>query len=234
MIKAVFLIFSLLFSIQSQASSSTSSHTPPTFSQAKKMAAQIYKDHRITFYCGCKYDKYGKIDLSSCGYTVRKNKRRAGRVEWEHIFPAAAMGQNLTCWREPICKKKNGKTYKGRKCCEKIDRKFRRMITDLHNLVPAIGEVNGDRNNFSYALLDEKPFQYGRCEMIIDSKSKKVEPPPLTRGFIARTYFYMHNTYGLPISQKQYKLFEVFDKQYPPTAWEIERNNRIAKIQSLR
>ncbi len=95
------------------------------------------------------------------------------------------------------------------------------------NLVPAIGEVNGDRSNFTFTDLGEKPYQYGQCQMVIDFKSKKVQPSSETRGFIARTYFYMNKTYGVPISKKQRKLFEVWDKQYPPSDWEKERTSQI-------
>ncbi len=227
--KIVFFIM-LIFSWLTMTVSYAAIKNPRTFSQAKKAAAIIYSNHRETFYCGCRYNKHKKVKWKSCGYKPRKNPKRASRIEWEHITPAAALGNTRQCWREPICKKKNGKKYKGRKCCEKVDPTFRAMESDLMNLVPAIGEVNGNRSDFSFTELGAIPHQYGRCQMVINFKQRKAQPPPSTRGFIARTYFYMHKTYGIPISKKQQTLFAVWDRQYPATSWEKERHEKIQAL----
>ncbi len=71
----------------------------------------------------------------------------------------------------------------------------------MHNLVPSIGEVNGDRSNFSFGWLPEQSGQYGSCLTQIDFKAKKVMPRPSIRGMIARTYFYMSKQYGLRLSK---------------------------------
>ena len=107
------------------------------------------------------------------------------------------------------------------------------MEADLHNLVPAVGEVNGDRNNYSFGMLGNYVSDYGRCNFIIDRDLKTVQPPEYTRGFIARTYFYMRQKYGLPISAQKMKLFRVWDKQYPPDAWEKIRDTMIVGGQFL-
>lgn len=46
---------------------------PSSFSAAKRVAKKLYTDHRVTFYCQCPYNKYGKVNLKACGYQVRKN-----------------------------------------------------------------------------------------------------------------------------------------------------------------
>ena len=74
-------------------------------------------------------------------------------------------GHQLQCWQEG-----------GRKNCSK-NPAFAIMEGDLHNLFPAIGEVNGDRSNFRFQLWNGKPFQYGQCEMIVDFKGKRAQPP---------------------------------------------------------
>lgn len=203
---------------------------PLTFTKAKKIMGRIYSDHRETFYCRCQYNKKMKVNFSSCGYVPRKNHRRASRVEWEHIVPAAAFGNSRACWRQKLCIKKNGKRYGGRRCCKKIDPVFNVMESDLRNIVPAVGEVNGDRNNFSFTNLGRKPTQYGRCDFVTDFKLKKVQPAPHTRGFIARTYLYMHNKYNIPISNKQIKIFSSWNAQYPETNWEKTRLIRIRYV----
>ena len=63
---------------------------------------------------------------------------------------------------------------------------------------------------------------------------KVAEPREDIRGDIARTYFYMEKTYNVKISDKQRKLFQVWDKQDKIDEWEIKRAKRIEKIQGNR
>ena len=218
------LLLILLLPIKTYAESPP--HNISSFSQAKKIAAEIYADQPESFYCGCQFD--GKsVDASGCGYQPRKNAKRGSRIEWEHVVPAHAFGHTRECWREAICTNSAGERYKGRKCCNKIDPIFRAMEADLHNLVPAVGELNGDRSNFSFSMIEGEPRAYGECDFEVDFKRRVVEPRPEVRGDIARIYFYMRESYALPISSKQQKLFEVWDRQDPISEWEIERQRRI-------
>jgi len=98
------------------------------------------------------------------------------------------------------------------------------------NLVPAIGEINGNRSNYSFAMLEGEPRVYGACDFEVDFKARKVEPAPEVRGDIARVYWYMRDTYGLKISDKQQKLFEVWSKLDPVSGWETERTGRIESL----
>ena len=192
------------------------------FQQAKTFAAAINADAPGSFYCGCKIQWQGKKgipDLNSCGYQVRKNANRAARIEWEHVMPAWEFGHQRQCWQDG-----------GRKNCSK-DPDYRRIETDLHNLQPAVGEVNGDRGNFAYSQWNGSEQQYGQCEMKIGFKLKQAEPPARARGAIARTYFYMRDQYHLRISRQQTQLFTAWNKLYPVTIWECERDQRIAKVQ---
>lgn len=193
-----------------------------SFSKSKRLLAGLYEVNPISFYCGCDYRYEGKKlvpEWDSCGFKPRKNANRAARIEWEHIVPAWAFGHQLQCWQKG-----------GRKAC-KQDERFKRMEADLHNLVPAIGEVNGDRSNFSFTLLEGEPRVYGRCDMEVDFKRRKVEPPQNRQGDIARTYFYMRDQYGLKISSKQEKLFAAWSVQDPVDSWELQRNKLIARLQ---
>ena len=104
------------------------------------------------------------------------------------------------------------------------------MESDMHNLQPAVGEVNGDRGNFMYSQWNGGEGQYGQCTMKVDFKDKIAEPLPAL-GAIARTYFYMRDRYQLNLSRQQTQLFTAWNKQYPVTAWECERDERIAKVQ---
>lgn len=205
---------------------------PTNFREAKTAAKEIHRDHRLTFYCGCHYDKHGQVDLGSCGYKIQRDKRRAQRLEWEHIMPASVWGQPLACWRQPLCCPKEGKCYKGRQCCQTIDPQFSKMEADLHNLVPEIGELNALRSNYRFGELPNiKAGQFGLCEFKIDNKTRRVEPHSEVKGTVARAYLYMAAQYGIHLSDAQHQLCVVWNRQYPPDEWEIQWDNRVADIQ---
>ncbi len=67
--------------------------------------------------------------------------------------------------------------------------------------------------------------------MHIDFKNKQAEPPERARGAIARTYFYMRDQYHLRLSRQQTQLFTAWNKLYPVSQWECERDQRIARVQ---
>ena len=206
-----------------------------SFSKSKKLLLKVYKDNPVTLYCGCTF-KGKKPNLSSCGYIPKKDKKRANRIEWEHVVPAHAFGQSFSEWRKghPKCVSKNGKKFKGRKCAQKMNEEYRRMQADMFNLYPAIGEVNGRRSNYSMGIIDGEKREFGKCD--VEIKSRKVEPREEIRGNIARTYMYMDSVYpgkGI-ISKKNWKLFELWHKSDPVDEWECERAKRIERIQGNR
>ncbi len=148
-------------------------------------------------------------------------------------MPAHAFGQSFKEWREghPECVNGKGKPFKGRNCARKRNIKFRYMESDLYNLVPAIGEINGLRSNYSFAMIPGEKREFGTCDMEIENR--KAEPRLEVRGNIARIYFYMDLAYpghGV-ISKKNRKLFAAWDKEDPVDDWECERSKRIEGIQ---
>jgi deoxyribonuclease-1 len=101
-------------------------NAPQTFEQAKTQANKIFLAHPKTLYCGCTFNEKHQLDLRSCHMQSAININRASRLEWEHIMPAENFGKNMACWKKKLCKK-NGKSFKGRRCCESISPKFRRQ-----------------------------------------------------------------------------------------------------------
>jgi deoxyribonuclease-1 len=219
-------VFANPFSAKNSGNMKTSS-----FYKAKKLMKKVYSGHRVTLYCGCKYSGK-KINHNSCNYTTRKNVKRSRRLEWEHVVPAHAFGHSFREWRigHPSCVTRSGRKYKGRRCAKK-NRLFKMMESDLYNLYPSVGEVNGDRSNYSMSMISGEARRYGKCD--VEIKNRKIEPRPKIRGDIARTYLYMHSVYprrGI-ISKKNRKLFKLWNKQDPVDAWECKRAKRIEKIQ---
>lgn len=146
---------------------------------------------------------------------------RTQRVEWEHIMPAQNFGKHLPCWKKG-----------GRKAC-KNDPTFAKMEADMHNLVPSIGELNGDRSNFRYAQAqkDMKFTQYGKCRFYVDFKNKRAYPRDEIKGDIARAYLYMSKTYNINLSAQERKLMEAWDKLDLISQWEKQKNTMIEKMQ---
>lgn len=201
---------------------SATPNPPVSFSAAKRVAVNIYDDHPVSFYCGCDIRREGQRlipDLESCGYEIRRQEVRANRIEWEHVVPAWAFGHQLQCWQEG-----------GRRNCTRNSEIFKSMEADLHNLVPAIGEVNGDRSNYRFGFLLDHPEMYGECDFKVDFKARVAQPPAAQRGAIARIYMYMADQYPFQLSDYQVKLFEAWDRIYPASDWEMERNQTIYKI----
>lgn len=157
----------------------------------------------------------------SCGYVPRKNANRAERIEWEHVVPAAHLGSQRQCWQEG-----------GRKNCSGKDPLFDMMEGDLNNLVPAVGEVNGDRGDMSYGAWTKNPEPvYGQCTSLPDFKNKRFQPREEVRGRAARISLYMHTRYGLNMSNQDKKLWCAWAKTYPVDGWEKVRNERIIRWQ---
>lgn len=84
------------------------------------------------------------------------------------------------------------------------------MVTDL---------ITISRYNFSE--WNGEPHQYGQCEMVVDFKDRKVQPPKNSRGAIARTYLYMHDRYEFRLSKSQERLLRVW-AEYPVSDWDVD------------
>ena len=155
-----FWLFSLLLWLMCMCVAWPLLAAPDDFSEAKRLAQRIYSDENQTFYCACPLRWQGGKgipDLAGCGYQVRKNGQRANRIEWEHVMPAHHFGHQRQCWQDG-----------GRKNCVKTDSIFRAMEADLYNLVPAIGEVNGDRSNFRFGVLPSTELKHGACPVKVE------------------------------------------------------------------
>ena len=220
---------------------------PSSFSKSKEIAEEeIYEDHRISFYCGCSYTENKEVNQVSCGYKPRKPLTRSGkenkrdnRIEWEHVLPASIMGENLSCWGDqrgelfPACVKSNGKLHNGRTCCQKVNPTFKNAHNDLVNLTPAIGEVNGNRSNHRYGIIEGETRKYGACDF--EFEDNIAEPSERVRGDIARIQLYMLETYGealnFSFTEERVEMLIDWAGQDPVSDWELTRNERICQQQ---
>lgn len=203
------LIAACVFNISTHATS---------FSQSKKLLLKrVYFDNQRTFYCDNPYEikqingkEKALIIKDKTYYTPRRAFTKKGkpnirsmRIEWEHIVPAHNFGKHLPCWKRG-----------GRKACKK-DSLFKRMEADMMNLVPAIGEINGDRSNYRFSANPPQAKQYGNCNFQVDFKRKRAYVKDEIKGDIARAYLYMEKKYGIKISSQEKRLFSHWNKIEP-------------------
>ena len=93
-LKTIIWLNLILFPALSLAGGNTSNDS---FSKAKKrLLNQVYYDHRETFYCGCPYTADKKVVFQKDKFSPAvKHRKRADRIEWEHIAPAQSFGQSF-------------------------------------------------------------------------------------------------------------------------------------------
>lgn len=208
------------------AASTVAIAAPDDFSQAKRLLREhVYADQNHSsagdFYCGCEWEWVGKsggrMDPGSCGFQASKQADRATRLEWEHVAAISAVAQQRQCWRDG-----------GRENCQRTDPVFNRMEGDMFNLVPSIGTANALRSNINYGMATGPTIPLGACTTKIGTAVRVVEPRNEVKGEAARITFYMADRYNIRLSDQQQRVLMAWDRTYPVSAWEKERDRRIA------
>ncbi len=223
-----------------------SNHRIRSFEEAKRTLTRIYDAHRSDVYCGCAFfpepGRGLRVDLPACGYKVARDAARASRIEWEHAVAASTFGHTFKEWTEgdERCVDARGKRFRGRRCAEHSP-EFARMEGDMHNLFPAVGEVNALRGDLPMGLVDppdrphpnqtEGVVTFGACRTSIENGT--LLPRAEVRGDLARAALYMDRAYPTRriLDEAHRALFLRWSAEDPPDAWEIERNRRIAERQ---
>lgn len=220
-----FYFFLILFLVPSPTLLAKAVDNP--YLTAKRQGLVIYQENPYTFYCHAPFDARGKLQLTDGSYMTDNSKR----IQWEHIVPVRRFAQTMTCWQHPLCTDKKGHAFKGRRCCRAIDTRFQKMEADLHNLVPALPKINQARSYFEFqeSVTGVQPIP--TCALQVDKKHRLAAPPPALRGFIARTYLYMHQTYHLDLTDAELQQYHAWHQANPPDAWEQKRNQLIFEKQ---
>ncbi len=157
------------------------------------------------------------------------------------MVPAKRLGGHLACWQGETdgCR---AASKRGRECCSRSASKggdplFHAMEGDLHNLVPAVGELNGDRSDRPYGEVDGEPRDYGLCDFEIDraaGRGGSAEPPDALRGDVARIWLYAVDVWGLAVTPEEQATFQSWSADDVVDAWERERDRRIERAQGNR
>jgi len=214
---------------------------PVSFEDGKDQAETLWWDiGPKSFYCGCDYREATTeekelrpgnlwVGGADCPYSPRKPLTRSGkrnaridRIEWEHVVPAEWIATGFGCQEDT------------RAACRKIDG-FKEAEGDLFNLVPAIGEINGDRSSLLYGQDDEEKRAYGQCDFEIISvrdatgkELKLAEPNEDIRGDLARIWLYMESRYEIDIPIEARSTLVHWNNDDQPDTAECDRTTMIA------
>lgn len=154
-------------------------------------------------------------------YCAQPFSRKLG-LDIEHVYPASWM---LALF--PNCT--------SRSQCRSTEPRFNHMEADLHNLWPARCGTNRSRSNRTFGEVTGELRDFGAmCDFEVDTNNDVAEPPPAVRGEIARSVFYMHSEYQLPINATLLPLLKTWNNDDPPSAEERRRNDAIQAIQNTR
>ncbi len=206
---------------------------PKDFGAGKKAAAKLWWDiGPASFYCHCPYREATAEEKKirrgnlwvvgfACGYQAQepitskgKVNARPLRIEWEHIVPADWIATGFNCRDK---KREECRTIPG----------YDEAEGDLFNLVPAVGELNGDRSNKLYGIIAGEDREYGACDFEVTGS--KAEPMKSVRGDIARVWLYMIDQYGLKMAPDYVALMKQWSAADPVGKIEKLRHEKIAK-----
>ena len=104
----------------------------------------------------------------------------------------------------------------------------------MHNFYPARKDINKIRGSYPFGVIKGEARSFGQCDFEIDARQRIVEPPPASRGNIARAMFHMKESYGLKIFPQQGLMLQRWNREDPPNDEELRRNNVIEKLQGTR
>jgi len=149
-------------------------------------------------------------------YTKKPFSSKGPLITESHIYSTSWIQDHLQCGTNRQCKRESPEYLK--------------IISDLHNIVPANSKLSFKIKESFFGQLDNSipkdEFGFRKMQHI-------VEPEDDVKGDIARAIFYMRDTYQLPILGfiDDLKRWNMGD---PPSTEELQRNNAIEKIQGTR
>ncbi|MEE9346468.1 MAG: endonuclease [Methylococcales bacterium] len=146
-------------------------------------------------------------------------------VNIEHVFPMSWVMKGLRCG--------------DRNQCRRNSERFRFIESDMHNMYPALSEVNKVRSAMAFGIIKgEKHLQFdsvSNCDFEVDFRKRRVEPAPASRGEIARAMLYMDDTYSeLELFKRQRDMLIEWHKADRPSKLEKKRNDIIEQLQGTR
>ena len=108
-----------------------------SFSASKTQLITIYSQHRILPLSGLKYE----FLENTCSFNgvVKGLSLEGDIVIWRHLLPVDIMAQNRACMIQKLCRSSYSKRmFSGPRCCLKESKAFKKIYTDMHNIIPTV------------------------------------------------------------------------------------------------
>lgn len=110
--------------------------------------------------------------------------------------------------------------------------------TDLHHLFPVDMKANSTRNNFPFANVNGKGTHFDCQDSKIGNAQtaniRSFEPPIEHKGNVARAIYYFSTRYKMNIDATQAHYLKIWNDEDPVDQEELERNEKISKMQGNR
>ena len=167
---------------------------------------ELYPNGGWSLYCGYRFDRASELTEGS-------------QFVIEHIYPVSWMLKHLQCQSRRQCRRDRNPV-------------FTRMEADLHNLYPVWQDINVSRRETPFGMVAGEDWRFEGCDF--ERYLGVTEPRPIARGNIARSLFYMHRQYGLPLNGKMLSVLKQWNREDPPSKQEQLRNRLIEELQGNR
>ncbi len=167
---------------------------------------ELYNSGGWSLYCGYRFDQ-------------THSGKQGRHFVIEQIYPSSWMLKSLDCGSRQRCRADDNS-------------RFTRMEADMHNLYPVWQEIDVIRRDTVFGIVSGEDWRYEDCDF--EKKLNVSEPRPIARGNIARSIFYMHSEYGVPIDPEMLRVLKTWNREDPPSNQELARNNRIEELQGNR
>ena len=138
----------------------------------------------------------------------------------EQVYPLSYISEFLECGSVQKCRAESAR--------------FQRIEADLHNMYPAQSMIHAARDDFKFGLVSGEFREFFECDFEVDLATRLAEPRSVSRGNIARSLFYMHWEYALPLDSKFLGLYLQWHRDDPPSKDEKRRNDIIEQLQGTR
>ncbi len=162
-----------------------------------------------------KRDFWGTVykDGGETFYCKKAFKSKTALIAESYIYSTSWVRDFLRCGTNRQCKREN--------------ERYREIISDLHNIVPADSYIEFKRKSAIFGNLDDS-VKVSKCG--VRKKFQIFDPDDSLKGDIARAILYMYERYQLPMMVSFPELSR-WHEMDPPSPEEQARNTLIESIQ---
>ena len=169
----------------------------------KKTLHSLYRLHPVTFLNETPFNEKGIAQTRLCDQCPIESRI----IQFIPVIPVQAYLSHKMCYTEKLCIDKKGNRFKGIRCCYQKEPGLKAFEQDLHHLVPDFP---------IFSKLIHGPLQ---------------KTPERLKGEISRMFLYLSLKYHFVLPLQNRIEYERWNRQYPPQAWEIQRNELIKQYQ---